>query len=48
MSLLEGDSVNDAFEKAQAISKSSDASLLKVCCCAHNHKPTCKWFKYAK
>ena len=36
-----------AFEKAKQVVKGSDIDTFS-CCCAHSHKPNCKWEKYAK
>lgn len=44
--LLIGESVKKSFQKAQI--QAEDNSPDMHCCCAHLHKPTCKWMKEIK
>lgn len=43
--LFEGKSIEDAFQNARAAITGKD---VYTCCCAHSHKPDCKWNKIAQ
>ena len=45
LQLLEGKTIGEAFKNAKAAVNGKEAH---TCCCAHKHKPDCKWYKYAK
>ena len=47
MQLINGRTVKQAFEEAQATVRASETNY-KSCCCAHSHSNQCIWFKYAK
>ena len=42
--IFDGHTIGDSFEKALLASRSKESSS---CCCAHQHKPDCKWHKVA-
>lgn len=45
MQLLQGKSIQSAFTEAQRTCRASSLKY-ESCCCAHQHKPGCKWTKY--
>lgn len=47
MQLLEGNTVQEAFDDALSTVKASDINCFS-CCCAHLHDPGCKWLKYCQ
>ena len=42
--LFDGFTLGEAFDNAQLASKSTNSLS---CCCAHSHKPDCRWYKKA-
>ena len=45
--LLDGYTPKEAFEHGKSVVKGSQIDTFS-CCCAHDHKPHCKWVKYAE
>ena len=42
MQLLEGQTVQEAYDSALSAVTGSGVAY-KTCCCAHEHTPDCKW-----
>lgn len=45
--LLDGQTINHAFENAQITLKASPEDF-DTCCCAHDHDEDCWWYKFYK